>query len=123
MKIKVKKTDSYIPKWNDNDKEKDPMTVHFRFLTAGERGEFVGVEPVKFHDGEPEITVKQDNSGLAKKMITRIENFEMEVGTKKVLIDDVTKLYETEGIPAVLIKEIEGALSTASAVVDTSPLD
>lgn len=123
MKIKVKKSDVFIPAWNGNAEDESPIKVHYRFLTASERDDFIGVEPVKVVDGEPEITVRQDNGGLAKKMITRIENMEIDNGLKPVVIDDAAKLYNTQGVPSVLIKEIEGAMATATAVIDTSPLE
>lgn len=122
MKIKVKKTDTFIPEWNGNREEKDPIKIVHRFLTAGERDDYVGIEPVTLKDGEPEITVRQDNPGMTKRMITRIENLEVEVGTDTVRVDDAGKLYSTPGIPSELIKEIEGAMAEASAVIEAGPL-
>ena len=123
MKIKVKKSDVFIPTWKENEKEDAPIKVHYRFLTAGERDNYIGVEPVKVVDGDPEVTIRQDNHGLAVKMISRIENLEIDNGTKVTTVDDAVKLYATQGVPVELVKEIEGAMATASAVIDTAPLD
>lgn len=123
MKIKVKKTDVYIPRFNGNDEEKEPIKVHFRFLTSAERSDYIAILPVKVKDGEPEIELKQDNAGMVRKMVKRIENLEIETEGKTVLIDDTEKLYNTEGVPFALIQEIEGALASASAAVDPVPLD
>lgn len=119
MKIQIKKRDVFIPEWNGNKKNEAPIEVHFNYLTAGERSEYIGIEPVRIRDGEPEIIVKQNGPGIAKKMITRIEN--LEVGD--VLVDDARKLYSTVGVPQSLIQEIESFLSGASAQVDDVPLD
>lgn len=36
MKIKVKLEDTFIPKWNDNEKEETPVEVDLKYLTTGE---------------------------------------------------------------------------------------
>jgi len=118
MKIAVKKKDVFVPEWNGNMQDPEPIKVHFNYLTAGERSAYIGIEPVRIKDGEPEIVVKQDAPGLTRRMVNRIEN--LEVGG--VLVDDAKKLYSTVGVPQGLIQEIEGYLSGASAQVDTDPL-
>jgi hypothetical protein len=122
MKIKVKESEKFIPLWNGNTEESEPITVHYRFPTAGERDEYICALPAKFVNGEPVVEFKNDSQGLVKKLCKRIENLELDVNGKKVLIDDAAKLYGTEGVPVELVREIEGEIASASAVVDAVPL-
>lgn len=122
MKIKVKQSETFIPIWNGNSEEKEPIKVVYRFPTPGERDEYVRALPAKFVNGEPVVEFKNDAQGLVKCLCQRIESLELEVNGKKVLIDDAGKLYGTEGIPIGLVREIEGEILAASAVVDAGPL-
>lgn len=124
MKIKVKKTDVYIPEWNGNKNDSDPIAVHYRFLSESDRGRYISIEPIKVSgSGDPEVTIKQDNQGLTIAMVTRIDNLEMEMNGNTDRIDDAKKLYSHAGVPTSLVKEIEGAMAAASAVIDSTPLE
>jgi hypothetical protein len=123
MKIKVKRTDIFIPKYDGNREDSEPVKVHYRFLTAAERTDFISILPIKIVNGEPEIEMKQDNAGMVRKMVSRIENLSMEIDGKDTIIDDAEKLYKTPGVPATLIQEIENEMATASAEVPSVPLE
>lgn len=123
MKIKVRRTDVFIPKWMDNEEQAEPIKVHYRFLTISERHKYQGVEPVEVGaNGEPVIRVRQDNEGMARKMITRIENFVLDDG-RETVIDDAAKLYNTPGVPPELVAMIEAEMVAASSEVKDGPLE
>lgn len=107
MRINVKKDSIWIPDWEDNKKlpEKDQIRFHHRFLTADERDIYVYVEDMQIKN----LTDKEDNrkwiqnkKGIAKAVITKIENlvFVDEKG-KEEKIDTIEKYYASpDAIPA-----------------------
>jgi hypothetical protein len=127
--IEVKKEGVFIPKFGGNKTlpESEQIKVKHRFLTVGERDKYIYVKPVKVNqlkgtvDGESEAI--QDMKGIVLAIVTGIDNFELMVGKKKVKVDTTEKLYNTEGVPNSLVKEIEIYMLNVSPVVDKSFLE
>lgn len=124
MIIKCYKDNVFIPKWNGNKKEADPIKIKHRYLTPEERDKYFYYQPLKVTpktDGY-EVVLVEDKKGCCKAIVIGIENFALEVNGEKIVIDTVKKLYETEGVPNALIKEIEEYMSNASPVIDEKSL-
>jgi hypothetical protein len=103
-------------------KPRKPIKVYHRFLSAEEHNRFFGWNPPVMTGGEITRVANNDNEGATRAMVTRLENCVVKILTKKEVIDDIEKFYETPGIPPALKLEIEGARADASAVIDTDPL-
>lgn len=118
MKIHYKKSDIFVPYWNDNKKEKpeNQIKFHHRFLTVEERKRFVYWEDYT----EGQITVisvlaaadklsvddqikalekddrkfVQNGMGIAKMIVTKIENLVLvDESGKEEKIDTIEKFY------------------------------
>jgi hypothetical protein len=118
MKIEVKDREVFIPSWNGNKDapESDQVKVHYKYLPQGDRSRYIRVEKeTKFSaDGKPEMALYQDQAGLTKAMVTLVEN--LTVG--KTEVKTANQLYETPGVPAALVAEIEGHMLSAEPEVD-----
>ena len=67
----------YIPEWNKNKKETDPIKLHYRYLTGPEYDRFVGIGTPEFdEEGNPKggFTLKLDKEGMVRCGIEKIEN-------------------------------------------------
>lgn len=119
MKIEVKDREVFIPQWNSNKDapESEQIRVHYKYLNQGDRSRYIRVEKeTKFSsDGKPEMALYQDQAGLTKAMVTLIEN--LTVG--KTDVKTANQLYETPGVPAALVAEIEGHMLSAEPEVDS----
>jgi hypothetical protein len=68
----------YIPEWNKNKKESEPIRIHYRYLTGPEYDRFIGIGPIEFdEDGKPlgGFKFKLDKEGMVRCGVEKIENF------------------------------------------------
>jgi hypothetical protein len=127
--IEVKNKDTFIPAYGGNDKlpAEEQIKVHHRFLLPGERKRYVYTRPVKVDrlNGKVDSNVEavQDEQGIAKAIITGIDNLEIKCGDKIVKVDTVDKMYNTSGVPKLLVAEIEVKMLLVSPVVDADFLE
>ena len=124
MIIEVKKEGVYIPDYKGNLKlsEKEQIVVHHRFMIPDERRTYIYTEDpvVDKHTGVMNNDVKyvQDITGLAKAIITSIDNYEIKCGDKSTKVDTAEKLYNTPGVDCVLVAKIELGMLLSSPEVD-----
>lgn len=145
MKIHYKKSDTFVPEWNDNKSlpEKDQVKFHHRFLTTEERSRFVYWEPYtegqvaklmaigsidKMDEAEAEKAISradrkyiQDSKGIAKTITTGIDNLILkddEDGTEYT-IDTIDKFYKAVDACPALRAEYEQYCLNLSAKVDS----
>ena len=126
MRIEVVKEKSFEPTFGGNLDlpEAERIRVYHRFLTAAERGKFIYTKPIKIGQGaDGSMEFVQDEEGIARAIITRVENLELSTKGKAVKIETGKALYETEGVPAMLVREIEMYCFTASPEVEKLPLE
>jgi hypothetical protein len=124
MIVDVVQEKVYVPKWNGNRElpESEQIRVTHRFLKAGERKSYIYLDDLKL-DGEGKIAnadrvYHQDEQGLVKALVTKIENLALNVDGKTVNIKTGAALYDTIGVPSALVVEIESYLLTATPEVD-----
>ena len=127
MIIEVDNERVFIPKWGGNREQDgaEQIKVTHRFLKAGERKKYIYTKPLKLSmetgTVSSDIEYIQDEQGICKALITKIEN--LEVKDKKsgaaVKIDSAAALYNTPGVPQGLVAEIETYMFSASPEVDT----
>lgn len=129
MIIEVKNKDIFIPEYGGNDKkaEEEQIKVHHRFLLPGERKKYLYTSPLQMDKltgkMDTNVVITQDEEGIAREIITKIENLEIKCGDKIVKVNNADKLYKTPGIPAKLIQEIEVKMLIVSPVVDVDFLE
>jgi len=129
MVIEVKNKDIFIPKYGENDKLPDgeQIKVHHRFLLPGERKKYIYTRPVKVDKlaGKVDSNVEavQDEEGIARAIITGIDNLDIKCGDKTIKVDTVEKMYSTSGVPKYLVSEIEVNMLLSSPVVDADFLE
>ena len=144
MQIHYKKSDIFIPEWNDNKKQPagEQIKFHHTFISAGERDEFIYFEPftegkmqILYSMSKPEMTDEdgekvlekndrkfiQDKQGIAKRVTTKIENLEMvDDENKKVhKIDTIEKFYDAPDAFPGLKGEYEAYCIELTARADT----
>ena len=125
MIIEVDNEREYIPAWNNNRQGDEPIKITHRFLKAGERKKFIYTKPIRLNVGEgtvsDEVDYIQDQEGIAKALITKIENLKVKdkKSDKVIEVKDINTFYQTSGIPQALVSEIENYILTASPEVDT----
>lgn len=122
MKIVVENEKEYIPEWNGNRDQDEPITVIHRFLKPGERKKYIYLEPMELtYEGEKQeqrTHFVQKTQELAEVLITKIKNLVIVVDGKETEIDTIKKFYNTPGIPPNLVSEIEAYIMNASPEVD-----
>ncbi len=80
MKVSILKKTQFIPKWNENSLETDPVKFHLRYLTTGEIEACIKIKPVRIAGGDPEIEIDTDSRRMFELAVVRIENLEVEPG-------------------------------------------
>ena len=124
MIIEVKNNDIFIPKYGGNDKlpEGEQIKVHHRFLLPGERKKYIYSQPVKVDklkgEVDSNVEVVQDEEGIARAIVTSIDNLNIKCGKKSVKVDTIEKMYATSGVPKELVSEIEVRMLLSSPEVD-----
>ncbi len=124
MIIEVKNEDIYTPDYGDNKKlpEVEQVKVHHRFLLPGERHKYIYTKEIMVDKikGTVDSNVEaiSDMEGIARAIITKIENLDIKCGKKTIKVDTVEKMYSTSGVPHLLIADIEAGMFLASPVVD-----
>ena len=127
--IEVKKGDVFIPKFGGNKTlpEAEQIKVNHRYLTPNEYKKYVYTKNVKVDKLKgtvnSEVETVQDMTGIAKAIVTSIENYGLKIDGKNVMIDTIAKLYNTEGVSKDLINEIEINMFMASPEVDANFLE
>jgi hypothetical protein len=100
MKIDLVKEFEFIPEWNDNQEDENPIKFVFRHLTAGE------VDSIVSLDG------KYDTSRVFKLSTLRIEN--LEVNGEKITTAD--KLLGSPGLAPLMYEAIGYLLKNMNPV-------
>lgn len=126
MRVSLKKSDVFIPDWMGNKDlpEAEQVKFHYKFLGSAERNQYVYKKPTEFRfDGKGQgqfgtIEMVQDAKGMALRMVTRIENLEVELDDGKVVhIDNIQEFYKYALHD--LASEVESRMLEATAMVDT----
>ena len=47
MDIKIRRTEEFVPKWNKNDKDKNPIVFKLKYLTVSEHEDCRSLTPIK----------------------------------------------------------------------------
>ena len=126
MRIEVVKEKTFEPTYGDNLDLPVPerVRVFHRFLSASERSRFIYTKPLKIGGADTgTMEFVQDDEGIARAIITKIENLELEIGGKVTKIETAKALYETEGVPSGLVRAIEMYCFTATPEVSKLPLE
>lgn len=124
MIIEVKNEDTFIPTWNGNDKlpESEQIRVVHRFLLPGEYRKYVHTGPLVMSREtgklDDKLELVQDQEGITRAVVKKIENLSIKVNGKEKQIKDIASLYN-EAVPRALLQEIEiHLLNHASPEVD-----
>lgn len=126
MIITVENEKVFYPMWGGNSEqpEGERIAIYHRFLKPGERKKFIYTKPIKLdmNTGKVDGSVEyiQDEVGITKAIITKIENLTVQDKTsgKKVDVKTGRDLYETAGVPQGLVAEIESYLLSAEPEVN-----
>jgi len=125
MKVVLATSGMYEPKFNGNRElpENERIKVYHRYLTYAERNKFVYTKPLRIgRDGEiGDIEYVQDAEGIARAIITKIENLVIECDGKQYEIKTAKELYENPYVPTELVSEIQAYCLTATPEVQKNP--
>lgn len=98
MKLTISNEFDYTPEWNDNQQADEPVVVHCRYLTAGERDKII-YPVITNRDGEMETRIEADRRAIIEKGVLSIDNLEINgrpIKTAKDLIEQrgLGELYQ-----------------------------
>jgi len=98
MKLTISNEFDYTPEWNNNQEADEPIVVHCRYLTAGERDKVI-YPVITQRDGEMETRIEADRRGIIEKCVLSIDNLEVNgraIKTSKELVEQrgVGELYQ-----------------------------
>ena len=100
MRVIANKGLIYIPEWNKNKKESEPIRIHYRYLTGPEYDRFVGIGTPEFDEnGIPKggFTLNLDKEGMVRAGVEKIEN--LQVGDLRITsVDLLCTTSEVAGI-------------------------
>jgi hypothetical protein len=126
MKVEVLKEKTFEPRYRGNLKlpESERIRVFHRFLTPDERSRYIYTKPMDIGSkSDGRIDYVQDEKGITKAIVTKIENYSIISDGIEVKIDTADKLYTTPGVSPNLIVEIESYCLLASPEVQKVPLE
>lgn len=108
MKVKLSRTNTFVPTWNENDElpEEEQIKVHYKYLTTEDRNNFVIYSN--------NMSVASIAKEVFLKSVEKIENLYIEVDGEEVeatpeQIIDMPDMYE-------LFSEISTEIITASSL-------
>lgn len=122
MIIEVKDHEVYIPEWNGNRDlpDDEQIKVHHRYFLPGERKKYIYTKPVRVDvntgDVDSKVDFVQDEQGIVKALITKIENLTVKAGGKEIKVTNGEALYK-QPVPQALVTEIEMYMLGASPEV------
>lgn len=101
MEVQVKRTIDYIPKWNKNQKDKNPIVFHLRYLSTGELQDCIKSKPSTYDAETKKVTggeIIQDDKKWFNLGIMEIDNLEVNDGTNKTPITTGRELLLQPGL-------------------------
>lgn len=114
MLISVSSNNEFIPEWNNNKKEADPIVVVHRVPTMGLRERLIPKPKLKLmvsadgrtEGGETEVEI--DNKKIIQAMLVEIRNFSYSMDGKEVAVKSADDLFSNNTPSAVsgLMEEI-----------------
>ena len=125
MKVSLKKSDVFIPEWEDNLElpEDEQIKFHITFLGSATRQSYEYLEPIVVtQEGVKEQSLNrrliQNRKGMAMAMVTRIENLDVDYddGTSEAVTD--IRDYYKRAMPGVLTALLEEYCLNATSEVD-----
>ena len=123
MIVELKRTDTYIPEWNDNKELPETEQIKFlhKFLGAADRKQYVYNKPIEFSqskdiDQVSKLEIVTDGQGIARKCVTSIENLSVNIDGKTTAIEDIATFYKYAFSD--LAAELEAYMLECTAVVD-----
>ena len=100
MKITLAKDAEYIPEWNGNREDPEPVVFHLRYLTTAERQQCMEKEYLPDKDGGIRVAVKPDQERMFKLAVKKIEHLEVN-GRELVTAKEV---LETPGLDSLFLE-------------------
>lgn len=92
MHLKVSRQDTYIPSWNNNQKDSAPIKVHFSFMTSEQEERFTKMRPTYRGNmaaeeiQEVEMDLETHVCDIWRECVKKIENV-IDEETKKEIAD------------------------------------
>lgn len=93
MKIRISREIEFIPEWNNNQEETDPIKAVLMDLSTAEREECIRMVIVAGGD----VELKPDYQKLFKRGVTRIDNLSVEIDGKEQKITTPEDLLKAPG--------------------------
>ena len=125
MEIMIRREAVWEPDWNGNLDlpEAERVKFHHRFLTVDERDEFFYLEPLtQAQIVAGELTSRrfiQNEKGLAKRLVTKIENLAYVENGVTVKVEDINRFYTSPDCFGNLPVLLEAHLLGVTAQVDS----
>lgn len=114
MKIKIKKLDTFIPEWNDNKKEDNPIKFNLRYISTGEYDDCL--IPTANKKGKTNIDI--DYKLMVEYATLSIDNLSVEVDNVEIKIENATQLLAHPGMQE-LYYELRLYVITMNARIDS----
>ena len=101
MEVQVKRTIDYIPDWNKNKKDKNPIEFHLRYLSTEEEDECMEVVPLRIINAETRETsggeiIQHDKKRFCYSVV-KIKNLQVKDDNKTVEVTTAKELLAQPG--------------------------
>lgn len=121
MEIQIKRIIDYIPDWNENKKDKNPILFHLRYLSTGELEECFEVKPTRYNPNTKKVTggeVIQHDRQMFLYAVMEIDNLEVNDGNKTTKVTTGRELLLQPGLD-MLYYELVRYVKQMNARVDS----
>ncbi len=121
MEVRIKRTEDFTPKWNDNEKNKDPIVFHLRYLSTGEKDECYETKPTKYSPKTKKFTsgeIVQHDNKMFRYATMEIDNLEVNDGSNTTKITTPEGLLRQPGFQ-MLYYEVVGHIKLMNPRVDS----
>lgn len=121
MEIKIKRVIDYVPRWNNNKKDKNPIVFHLRYLSTSEADECMEIRPFRYNPRTKKSSggeIVQHDKKMFLYAVISIDNLQINDG------ESVEEITTPEGLLAqpgldLLYYEVVGHIKTANARIDS----
>lgn len=121
MEVKIRRIIDYIPKWNDNKKDKNPIIFHLRYLSTSEADDCLEVKPSEYDFKTKKVSggeIIQHDKKMFLNAVVEIDNLQVNDGDSTIKVVTAEELLKQPGLD-LLYYELVVYIKTMNARIDS----
>lgn len=122
MEVKIKRVTDYVPCWDNNKKDKNPIVFHLRYLSTTEMDDCIEIQPSQYDYKTKKVTsgrIVQHDKRMFLNAVVSIDNFQINDGSNTEVITTAEQLLAQPGLD-LLYYELVKYVKTMNARIDYS---